>query len=91
VVAGALGVSGRAIVNRLIGHGGLEVIGLSRRCPDFPTPGRLLVVLVPTIAASFSPRTIHLRCYGKPFPRGDYVNTLGRLRKSHSNFGPAPV
>ena len=44
VVAGALGVSGRAIVNHLIGQGDWEVIGLSRRRPDFPTSARFLAV-----------------------------------------------
>jgi nucleoside-diphosphate-sugar epimerase len=44
VVAGALGVSGRAIVNHLTGLGDWEVIGLSRRAPDFPTPARFLAV-----------------------------------------------
>jgi nucleoside-diphosphate-sugar epimerase len=44
VVAGALGVSGRAIVNYLIGLGHWEVLGLSRRRLDFPTPARFLAV-----------------------------------------------
>jgi nucleoside-diphosphate-sugar epimerase len=44
VVAGALGVSGRAIVNHLIELGDWEVIGLSRRSPDFPTSARFLAV-----------------------------------------------
>jgi nucleoside-diphosphate-sugar epimerase len=44
VVAGALGVSGRAIVNHLTGLGDWEVIGLSRRAPDFPTSARFLAV-----------------------------------------------
>jgi nucleoside-diphosphate-sugar epimerase len=44
VVAGALGVSGRAIVNRLVQLGDWEVIGLSRRSPDFATTARYLTV-----------------------------------------------
>jgi nucleoside-diphosphate-sugar epimerase len=44
VVAGALGVSGRAIVNHLIELGDWDVIGLSRRSPDFPTSSRYLAV-----------------------------------------------
>ena len=42
--ARALGVSGRAIENHLPGLGDWEVIGLSRRTPDFPTPARFLAV-----------------------------------------------
>lgn len=44
LVAGALGVSGRAIVNHLTGLGDWEVIGVSRRAPDFRTPARFLAV-----------------------------------------------
>jgi nucleoside-diphosphate-sugar epimerase len=44
VVAGALGVSGRAIVNHLTALGDWEVIGISRRAPDFPTSARFLAV-----------------------------------------------
>lgn len=44
VVAGALGVSGRAIVNHLIERGDWEVIGLSRRSPDFPTSARFRAI-----------------------------------------------
>jgi nucleoside-diphosphate-sugar epimerase len=44
VVAGALGVSGRAIVNHLSRLGGWEILGLSRRRPDFSTPARYLAV-----------------------------------------------
>jgi nucleoside-diphosphate-sugar epimerase len=44
VVAGGLGVSGRAIVNHLVALGDWEVIGLSRRAPDFPTSARYLAV-----------------------------------------------
>jgi nucleoside-diphosphate-sugar epimerase len=38
LVAGALGVSGRALVDHLVALGDWEVIGLSRRKPEFPTP-----------------------------------------------------
>ena len=44
VVVGALGVSGRAIVNHLTGQKDWEVIGLSRRSPDFSTSARFLPV-----------------------------------------------
>jgi nucleoside-diphosphate-sugar epimerase len=44
LVAGALGVSGRAIVNHLVGLGDWEVIGISRRTPDFPTSARFLAL-----------------------------------------------
>ena len=44
VVVGALGVSGRAIVNSLTGREDWEVIGLSRRLPDFSSPARFLAV-----------------------------------------------
>ncbi|HEY1603394.1 MAG TPA: SDR family oxidoreductase [Pirellulales bacterium] len=44
VVAGALGVSGRAIVNHLTALGDWEVIGISRRAPEFPTSARFLTV-----------------------------------------------
>src|SRR5262245_13470183 len=44
VVAGALGVSGRAIVNHLAELGDWEIVGLSRRSPDFTTSARFLAV-----------------------------------------------
>jgi nucleoside-diphosphate-sugar epimerase len=44
VVAGALGVSVRAIVKHLIELGDSEVIGLSRRSPEFPTSARFLAM-----------------------------------------------
>jgi len=44
VVVGALGVSGRAIVNELARRKDWEVIGVSRRLPDFSTPARFLSV-----------------------------------------------
>jgi nucleoside-diphosphate-sugar epimerase len=44
LVAGALGVSGRALVNHLVARGDWEVIGLSRRKPEFTTPARYLGV-----------------------------------------------
>ncbi len=42
VVAGALGVSGRALVNHLVALGDWEVIGLSRRKPEFATSARYI-------------------------------------------------
>ena len=44
LVAGALGVSGRALVNHLVALGDWEVIGLSRRKPEFKTPARYIAV-----------------------------------------------
>jgi nucleoside-diphosphate-sugar epimerase len=44
VVAGALGVSGRGIVNHLAELGDWEIVGLSRRSPDFTTSARFLAV-----------------------------------------------
>jgi nucleoside-diphosphate-sugar epimerase len=44
VVAGALGVSGRALVNHLVALGDWEVIGLSRRRPEFQTPVRYIAI-----------------------------------------------
>ena len=35
LIAGALGVVGRAVVERLAGRAGIEVVALSRRAPDF--------------------------------------------------------
>ena len=35
LIAGALGVVGRAVVERLVGREGVEVVALSRRAPDF--------------------------------------------------------
>lgn len=37
LVAGALGVVGRAAMERFAGRGGLHAVGLSRRAPDFAT------------------------------------------------------
>ncbi len=37
LVAGALGVTGRSLVNHLVSLGSWEVIGLSRRSPEFRT------------------------------------------------------
>jgi nucleoside-diphosphate-sugar epimerase len=44
LVAGALGVSGRALVKHLVALGDWEVIGLSRRKPEFRTPARYVAV-----------------------------------------------
>src|SRR4029077_14483885 len=44
LVAGALGVTGRALVNHLVALGDWEVIGLSRRSPEFPTTARYISV-----------------------------------------------
>ncbi|MBM3489616.1 MAG: SDR family oxidoreductase [Alphaproteobacteria bacterium] len=42
LVAGALGVVGRALLTHLEGRTDWQVIGLSRRTPDFPTRARFL-------------------------------------------------
>jgi nucleoside-diphosphate-sugar epimerase len=44
LVAGALGVTGRAAVNYLTSLGGWEVIGLSRRTPEFQTSAKYIAV-----------------------------------------------
>jgi nucleoside-diphosphate-sugar epimerase len=44
LVAGALGVSGRALVNHLVALGEWEVIGLSRRKPEFETQARYVAL-----------------------------------------------
>jgi nucleoside-diphosphate-sugar epimerase len=44
LVAGALGVSGRALVNHLLALGDWEVVGLSRRQPEFETPARYVAI-----------------------------------------------
>ena len=44
LVAGALGVSGRALVNHLVDLGDWEVVGLSRRKPEFKTPARYVAI-----------------------------------------------
>ena len=44
LVAGALGVSGRALVNHLVALGDWEIIGVSRRKPEFQTPARYLAI-----------------------------------------------
>jgi nucleoside-diphosphate-sugar epimerase len=44
LVAGALGVSGRALVNHLLALGDWEVIGLSRRKPEFETRARYVAI-----------------------------------------------
>jgi nucleoside-diphosphate-sugar epimerase len=44
LVAGALGVTGRALVNHLVELGDWEVIGLSRRSPEFPTTAQFISV-----------------------------------------------
>ena len=44
LVAGAFGVSGRALVNHLVALGDWEVVGLSRRRPEFETPARYVAI-----------------------------------------------
>ena len=44
LVAGALGVTGRAAVNYLTSLGDWEVIGLSRRSPEFQTSAKYIAV-----------------------------------------------
>src|SRR6516164_418543 len=44
LVAGALGVTGRTLVNHLVSLGDWEIIGLSRRSPEFQTGARHISV-----------------------------------------------
>jgi nucleoside-diphosphate-sugar epimerase len=44
LVAGALGVTGRSLVNHLVSLGDWEVIGLSRRTPEFETSARYIAI-----------------------------------------------
>ena len=44
LVAGALGVTGRTLVNHLVSLGDWEVIGLSRRSPEFQSPAKYIAV-----------------------------------------------
>lgn len=44
LVAGALGVSGRALVNHLVSLQDWEVVGLSRRSPEFQSPAHYITV-----------------------------------------------
>jgi nucleoside-diphosphate-sugar epimerase len=44
LVAGALGVTGRTLVNHLVSLGDWEVIGLSRRSPEFQTSAKYFAV-----------------------------------------------
>jgi nucleoside-diphosphate-sugar epimerase len=44
LVAGALGVTGRTLVNHLVSLGDWEVIGLSRRSPEFETSAKYIAV-----------------------------------------------
>jgi nucleoside-diphosphate-sugar epimerase len=44
LVAGALGVTGRTLVNHLASLGNWEVIGLSRRSPEFQTTAKFVAV-----------------------------------------------
>jgi nucleoside-diphosphate-sugar epimerase len=44
LIAGALGVTGRALVNYLVSLGNWEVIGLSRRSPEFRTAAQFIAV-----------------------------------------------
>jgi nucleoside-diphosphate-sugar epimerase len=44
LVAGALGVSGRALVNHLVSSQSWEVVGLSRRSPEFQSPAHYVAI-----------------------------------------------
>jgi NAD dependent epimerase/dehydratase family len=44
LVAGALGVTGRSVVNHLVSLGSWEVIGLSRRHPEFRTEAQFIAL-----------------------------------------------
>ena len=51
IVAGALGVAGRALLQELESHQDWEIIALSRRRPDFPTRARFLPIDLEDAAA----------------------------------------
>jgi GDP-D-mannose dehydratase len=44
LVAGALGVTGRTLVNHLVSLGDWEMIGTSRRTPEFQTSAKYITV-----------------------------------------------
>jgi nucleoside-diphosphate-sugar epimerase len=44
LVAGALGVSGRALINHLVSLQDWEVVGLSRRSPEFQSPAHYIAI-----------------------------------------------
>jgi len=44
LVAGALGVTGRTLINHLVSLGDWEVIGLSRRKPEFKSAAQFIAV-----------------------------------------------
>ena len=44
LVAGALGVTGRTLLNHLVSLGDWEVFGLSRRSPEFQTAAKYVAV-----------------------------------------------
>jgi nucleoside-diphosphate-sugar epimerase len=44
LVAGALGVTGRAILSHLVSLGDWEAIGLSRRSPEFSTSAKFIAI-----------------------------------------------
>lgn len=52
LIAGGLGVTGRALVEYLDGESGWEVIALSRRAPDFPTKANFVSVDLSDTAAT---------------------------------------
>jgi hypothetical protein len=55
LVAGALGVTGRALVNHLVSLGNWEVIALSRRRPEFQTAESLRSMVCSTIPSGMLP------------------------------------
>jgi hypothetical protein len=60
LVTGALGVTGRAVVNHLVSLGDWEVTGLSRRSPEFQTTAKYLSVDLlnrPDLEAGLSGKT----------------------------------
>jgi nucleoside-diphosphate-sugar epimerase len=76
LVAGALGVSGRALVNHLVALGDWEVIGISRRKPEFQTPARY-------IAVDLLDRALVERCIGDT---GDVTHIFYAALQPRNNY-----
>ena len=87
LVAGALGVTGRTLVHHLTSVGDWEVIGLSRRNPEFPTSAQFIAVdlLNRSLLTDFLPAqgARGLSLY--------LVDRIGPLRRALMREGVAPA
>jgi nucleoside-diphosphate-sugar epimerase len=81
LVAGASGVVGRGLVRYLAAHDDWDVIGLARRAPSAPLPGRLLQVDLADIAAS-NAQLARL---------GDVTHVIYCARASHTASSKEPI